>query len=267
VEFASRTLPPFGTTWVTFLHHGSHAFIIDPGFSEDTASDEAAAFLDYLGVSTVQGILITHADRDHVDGLADLRRRIGADLPVSGHPDALAVAGLEANARQLHGGDVVQLGDLAVTARDTPGHAPGHLCFELPDSGWIAGDLITGRGPSYVGLHRGNATAYERSLQTVIQHRPAWLAVSHGPAVRQPRTALLSALTHRKKREQQLRNAALEPRPLEELVATLYPSAPPSAVSLLERSVLAYLEKLIGEGTIINLGATEDGPYQATPNA
>lgn len=267
VEFASRTLPPFHTTWVTVVHRGSQAMIIDPGFSDEADVDDLAAFLSFLGVTSVQGALITHADRDHVEGLADLKRLLGADLPVSGHPNALALAGLEAHARPLGDGDVVNLEGLALTARDTPGHAPGHLCFELPDRGWIAGDLITGRGPSYVGLGRGNATAYERSLKMVVRRRPAWLAVSHGPAVRQPREALLDAIAHRKKREQQLENAARQARPLAELVATLYPSAPSSAVTLLEQSVLAYLEKLMHEGVIIQLGATEEGPYQATTSA
>jgi len=267
LEFPSQTLPPYASTWITIIHDHSEAFIVDPGFSQPAAADTLAAYLDFLRIKTVVGVLITHAHRDHIDGLSYAQQGVASGAFVGGHPDALTQVAHGPNRRHLNHDDRIAIGEIAVTALYTPGHAEGHLCFALPDGGMIGGDLVTGSGPSYIGVPGGNAVAYEDSLRMVAERKPVWLAVSHGPAIRDPSAAIKRALEHRGRREMQLRVATQQPQPLGALVDILYPTVALDARLYLERSALGYLEKLMTEGAVVNLGGGEDGPYQAVPSA
>lgn len=267
LRFPARTLAPYTSTWTTLIHHQNEALVIDPGFYERTSADALLAYLDVLRVEAVVGILITHAHRDHIDGLEHLEQHQASNVTVRGHQDALRAVPLGWACQPLDDRDVVAVGGMSVTALHTPGHAEGHLCFVMPDGGVVGGDLLTGSGPSFVGTPGGNATHYEESLRAVERLKPAWLAVSHGPAVRDPSAAIDAALAHRKRRETQLKVATQQPQSLSSLVEILYPDVKLEARAYLEQSTLAYLEKLIAEGAVVNTGSLKDGPYQSVQQA
>lgn len=95
-----------------------------------------------LKLSEVKLILATHGHFDHVGGIAALRRDSGAqvlaspgtaaalrlghntpDDPQAGYTDAVFPP--VAQVREVRDGEVLKVGDVAITAQFTPGHTPG----------------------------------------------------------------------------------------------------------------------------------------------
>ncbi len=112
-------------------------FLLDPG----DEAERILAWMEELGVQP-QAILLTHAHFDHIGAVQPLRERLG--LPVSLHPGGRAlydaVAGSaarwnlpfvqpQAHDHEVAAGQTFTAGSLTLTARDLPGHAPGHVVF------------------------------------------------------------------------------------------------------------------------------------------
>lgn len=97
---------------------------------------------DYVALAEAQGIPITavfetHVQADHVSGLPALVERTGAT------PYFPAGAGVALDHVALSDGDVVELGNTAVTALSTPGHAPAH-------NSYLVADRVRGDDPWFV---------------------------------------------------------------------------------------------------------------------
>lgn len=91
--------------------------IIDPGADAD-------AILAATGGASIQRILLTHTDRDHIGALPEVVAATGA--PVAGHADAAGPLP-EPPGEELRDGDVIKLGAGAIHVIETPGHAPDHV--------------------------------------------------------------------------------------------------------------------------------------------
>ena len=117
------------------------AAVIDPAW--DGRGIAAAA--DEQGY-TITHILLTHAHFDHVGGLAQLKEETGA--PVYIHPEAVEMLGEATMSASLWGlripsppppdrlvaaGDEIAVGNLQFRVLFTPGHAPGHVSYYLPE--------------------------------------------------------------------------------------------------------------------------------------
>ncbi len=129
----------------------AHALAIDPG----GGTPELVEALARDGLS-LDAILLTHAHVDHIDGVAALVRATGA--PVYLHPaergwydHSAAQAsffGVQLEAppppdRELHGGDVLELGGTKLEVREVPGHAPGHVILYDATAGVaFVGDVV-----------------------------------------------------------------------------------------------------------------------------
>jgi len=124
----------------------------------------------------VEGVLATHYHADHVggsimghdiEGVAALLERI--DCPI--HVQAAEVPWMERTANvtadQLvahEPGDVLAVGDIAVTLVHTPGHTPGSQCF-LVDGRLVAGDTLFLDGCGRTDLPGSDASAMMESLR------------------------------------------------------------------------------------------------------
>src|SRR5439155_16629194 len=117
----------------------------------DTAMHEAAsqikANIEKLGfkVTDIKYLVSTHAHIDHTGGLAEMKQASGAQL-VAGAADkplleggyypgaeedtALAFPPVKVD-RTVREGDKVTVGDVTLTARETPGHSPGCTSWEF----------------------------------------------------------------------------------------------------------------------------------------
>lgn len=131
---------------------GDDAVVIDPG-------DEGPAIAQQLVQrnKTLRAVWLTHAHFDHVGGIAALLRAAGS-VPVHMHPDDRPLLENAVNSASrwniqieppptdtvdiVHG-QLLTLGGLKVTALHTPGHAPGHIAFYLPDQRIVfSGDAL-----------------------------------------------------------------------------------------------------------------------------
>jgi hydroxyacylglutathione hydrolase len=88
---------------------------------------------DYLALADEHGfeirhILETHNHADHVSGKGRLAKATGASIYVP------AKAGVAFDHVSLSDGDVVAIGQIAITALATPGHRPEHTAYLIADS-------------------------------------------------------------------------------------------------------------------------------------
>src|SRR4051794_32068334 len=104
---------------------GTHAklAVVDP--HADLVEDYIATAAG-LGAPIV-AVFETHVQADHVSGLPALVERTGATAYLP------ADAGVEFDHVPLADGDVVELGNVLVTAIATPGHAPAHDAYTVAD--------------------------------------------------------------------------------------------------------------------------------------
>jgi glyoxylase-like metal-dependent hydrolase (beta-lactamase superfamily II)/rhodanese-related sulfurtransferase len=98
------------------------AVVVDPAYAIEAYLEEASKREVRL-VRTLE----THTHADHVSGHGRLALEHG--VPVAIH----AAAGPEYPFEPLADGDVVEVGEVAITVVHTPGHRPEHCCFAVAD--------------------------------------------------------------------------------------------------------------------------------------
>lgn len=260
LTLAARTLPPFDATNVWLLTSADRAALVDPGFRDPA---DVARVAEALGGRELKMVLLSHTHPDHVAGLPAVLERFGS-VPVYVHPaEAERVPG-DADVRALQGGRALMLAGRLVRAVHTPGHAPGHLAFHLPDVGGVlAGDLLTARGSTWVGLPEGDAGAYLASLDALEELAPGWIGVAHGTDPGPPGAAIARARRGRHAREAAIEEALRDTLRLDELRARVYGDvAEGPARALVDASLLAHLQRLMATLRVLHLGEGSDGPYR-----
>jgi glyoxylase-like metal-dependent hydrolase (beta-lactamase superfamily II) len=178
--------------------------LIDIGFEETV--DEIVELIRQLDfpLSNCKAIIATHADVDHIQGLARLKQMLKA--PVVGHPLAavpLASGDLiktfaEITAQNIHltmpavkldsllnDGDTVRVGKLKLDVWHTPGHTDSQLSFRLGNL-LFSGDNIYRDGcVGVIDAHHGSdIKAFVKSLRRIRASDVEWLLPSHGPIFR-----------------------------------------------------------------------------------
>jgi hydroxyacylglutathione hydrolase len=169
------------------------AAIIDPAWD----GNSIAAMADTDGW-TITHILLTHTHFDHVGGLMALKEATGA--PIYVHPDAVpmlknttmsaAFFGMKVEAppppdEMLDADQVITVGELKLNVLHTPGHAPGHVCFHLPDYRVVFdGDLLFQYSIGRTDLPGGNLEELMESIKIKLLVMPDETQVfsGHGPA-------------------------------------------------------------------------------------
>lgn len=163
------------------------ALVIDPG----EYTDEAADFLN-RNPSAEKLILLTHAHFDHIGGADRLRRETGAKVAI-GCNDAAALSDSEKNLSAdfgfpinpfsadilLKNGEKFNVGELEITALETPGHTPGGMCF-LAESSLFSGDTLFAGSVGRTDFPGGDTRALINSLKTVTSALPDSIAVYPG---------------------------------------------------------------------------------------
>ena len=264
-EIPANTLAPWTHTRAVVVAGGGAGWLVDPG----GAGLEAAAVIDELlhvsGLRTLKGILLSHSHRDHLEGVAGVLARHGP-VPVLAHPGGLqrlseqlpniAITPLEGGRKLMAGGEVIE-------TLHTPGHASDHLAFWLGSSRTlIAGDLVSGRGSTWVGTPDGDVDAYLASLARAAALTPALIVPAHGPLRDDGNAVLNAARAHRIAREAAIwRALGAGAKDLTALREGLYPDLPGAARDFADRSILAHLLKLMRERRVMHAGEDPQGPY------
>ncbi len=200
---------------VYLIHDGPHWALLDIGYEEEAVEFiEIVRQLDFP-LSQCQTLIASHADVDHIQGLAKAKQTFKST--VTAHPVAAAklergdrlATFAEIEARGIHlsmppvvvenrvdEGDVIRVGDLELEVWHTPGHTDGQLSLRL-DNLLLSGDNIFRDGcVGAIDVHHGSdIPAFINSLKRIRSSDVEWLLPSHGPVFRKDDQLLSDTIT------------------------------------------------------------------------
>lgn len=145
----------------------AEAVVVDPG------GDPAPLLA--LG-ATVAAIVVTHADIDHVLGVADLHRATGAEVWVpAGESDVLRTGAARSGGgvpthdpeHLVADGDVVRVAGLELEVVGIPGHSIDHVAYCV-DGALFSGDLLFAGSVGRVDLPGGDWETLIASVRRLL---------------------------------------------------------------------------------------------------
>lgn len=240
----------------TYLVGRDAVAVVDPG-PEDAG--HRGALLAAIAGRRVRAILVTHSHRDHTAGAPDLAAATGA-LIVGPPPVRPPAGGPVPNVdyafrpeRVLRDGAHVGGDGWTLRAVATPGHLENHLCFALPEAGFLfSGDHVMGWSSTVVLPPHGSMRDYRASLAALLTRPETLYLPGHGPPVGDPHARVRALLDHRRERERGIVAALGEqPAAIPELVARLYPGLAPELRAGAAGSIAAHLAELIDRGAVV----------------
>jgi hydroxyacylglutathione hydrolase len=182
VRVRAFTVGPFQENTFLISQDGSdRAVLIDPG-------DEPELLLGAIeqeGV-TLDAILITHTDVDHVGAVAPVAKATGAPvycpkLEVERLADIMAhvpmpglgpYEGYDAD-ETVEGGERLSLAGFDIEVVFTPGHTEGHVTYAFPEGPAIAsGDVLFQSSVGRTDRPNGDHQTLLRSIATLLERYP-----------------------------------------------------------------------------------------------
>ncbi len=186
---------------VYLIDGGSEFLLIDIGYLESVNEiGDLIRDMDF-NLSTCRMLIATHADADHIQGLARAKELLKTE--VAAHP--LSVEPIETGDQiqtyalikaqgidlpmppckidmHLNDGDTITVGNLKLKVWQTPGHTPGQLSFKMGDL-LFSGDNIYKDGcVGAIDAHHGsNIPDFIKSLKRILADDSKYLLPSHGP--------------------------------------------------------------------------------------
>lgn len=208
--------------------------VVDPASPEPAEQARLAAW-----AGPVRRVLLTHHHGDHIGGVEALVASTGA--AVWAHADARVPFEVH---HRVEEGETIDTGEGVLRALHTPGHADGHLAFQLVGTGHvIAGDLVAGEGTIVLVPPEGDLQQYLDSLARVrALAETLWPA--HGPP--QPAALADAYIAHRHHRTAQFLAVLAAGRAVgpEQIAAEVYAGIPGVNFELAAMQVLTHLKWL-----------------------
>ena len=195
---------------VYLVYDDAEWVLIDIGFEETV--DEIVEMVRQLDfpLSQCKTIVATHADVDHIQGLAKAKQLLKA--PITGHKlaaEPLATGDLIKTFAKIEAqdidmpmppvkldklvddGDIIQVGKLQLEVWHTPGHTDSQLSFRLGNL-LLSGDNIYRDGcVGEIDAHHGSdIPSFIKSLKRIRASDVEWLLPSHGPIFRKDNAVL-----------------------------------------------------------------------------
>lgn len=192
------------TCSVYLIYDESAWTLIDIGYED--AVDEVLELIRQLDFpfSKCAGLIGSHADVDHVQGLAKAKQVLKTDVichPVAAKKleagDRIATfAHIEALGidlpmppikceRRVTDGDTIQVGGLELEVWHTPGHTDGQLSFRMGNLLFSGDNLFRDGSVGVIDAHHGSSIPdFIKSLERIRDSNVEWLLPSHGPVFR-----------------------------------------------------------------------------------
>lgn len=249
VPLHTQSMPPAAWTNAAILGE-QNLYVLDPG------GPDVSVLLDELqrkiqAGGRLAGVILSHHHPDHTCGYNALDC---GHVPLYCHPITAPLLPADFQSPLLlNDGEQLDLGGGdTLVAHFTPGHAPGHLAFELPQAkALLAGDMISSLSSIVIPSDNGNLIHYLDSLKKLRALDCNLVVPAHGPPYGRGADPFGQAIQHRQKREEQVlaavRKSAQTP---EEVTHLLYRGLDSRLFPAARANVLHHLWKLRDEGVV-----------------
>lgn len=243
----------------TYVVGSDRLAVVDPGPDDDAHLER---LLELYG-DRIGWVVATHSHIDHSPLSRRLHQATGAPVVGFGpppRPSGAGPTGIDPHDAgfdphlELGDGELLDLGDCALEAVWTPGHASNHLCLELVGTGLLfSGDHVMSGSTVVIAPPDGDMAVYLESLEKVRDRRPVRIAPGHGPVIDDPLSVLDGYLRHRRDREAQVVSLLEGAGPggrltASSIVEVLYREVPTELHPVARYSVWAHLRKLLDDG-------------------
>ena len=199
---------------VYLIDGGSEFVLIDVGYL-DTVDEivELIRQMDF-NLSTCKMLIATHADADHVQGIAHAKELL--KTKVAAHPKSvepletgdtiMTFASIKAQNIELpmprckidiriNEGDTITVGDVQLAVWHTPGHTTGQLSFKMGDLLFSGDNIYKDSCVGVIDAHHGsNLPQFLASLKRIRDDDATFLLPSHGPVFRKDTAILQKAI-------------------------------------------------------------------------
>ncbi|MBS1166981.1 MAG: hydroxyacylglutathione hydrolase [Proteobacteria bacterium] len=223
--------------------------VIDPGPDDDA---HVADLIAAAGGS-IRCILVTHDHADHAGAARRLSELTGAEVLGSAPSPSRPFYRPD---RVLADEEMVttEAGNLQVVA--TPGHAAGHLCFDLAGLDFLfSGDHVMGWSTSVVVPPDGRMADYMASLDRLADIGARSYLAGHGGPVTDGLARVDELKRHRQAREAAiLRALDSGDRTVQEIVSAVYIGLDPALAGAAALSVTAHIDWLEERGLVRKAG-------------
>jgi glyoxylase-like metal-dependent hydrolase (beta-lactamase superfamily II) len=193
---------------------GSEWLLIDIGYL-DTVDEivELIRRMDF-SLSACKMIVATHADADHIQGLAHARELLKTQ--VAAHPltveplqtgdEIMTYASIKAQNfaipmppckvdRVLEEGETIEVGDQRLTVWHTPGHTAGQISLKMGKLLFSGDNIYKDSCVGVIDAHHGsNIPDFIESLKRIRKDDAEFLLPSHGPVFRKDPKILQKAI-------------------------------------------------------------------------
>ena len=183
-------LSPFAMNCYVARQPGAaEAVVVDPGWPGELAHVEEG-----LGDARCAAILITHADIDHIGGVAEVQSATGAPVYMAEldsdraqrinelYPEAgVTFEPFEPDVL-LQGDETLELAGIEFETLRVPGHLPGHLAFHA-DGVLFSGDVLFSGSVGRTDRPDGDWATLLDSISRLLERFPPETVVysGHGP--------------------------------------------------------------------------------------
>jgi hydroxyacylglutathione hydrolase len=199
---------------VYLIDGGSEFALIDIGYLETV--DEIIELIRKMdfNLSTCKMVIATHADADHIQGIARARELL--KTKVAAHPltvepletgdEIMTYATIKAQNFQipmprctvdvtLNEGETIDIGSQKLKVWHTPGHTAGQLSFKMGNLLFSGDNIYKDSCVGVIDAHHGsNLPEFIASLKRIQKDDAEFLLPSHGPVFRRDNRILQQAI-------------------------------------------------------------------------
>jgi glyoxylase-like metal-dependent hydrolase (beta-lactamase superfamily II) len=199
---------------VYLIDGGSEFLLIDIGYL-DTVDEiiDLIRRMDF-NLSSCKMIIATHADADHIQGIARakdvLKTQVAAHplsvAPIQDGDEVMTFASIKAQGIelpmprcqvdiQLDEGDIIKVGTEELSVWHTPGHTPGQLSFKMGKLLFCGDNVYKDSCVGVIDAHHGSSLPdFIKTLGRIRQDDAGYLLPSHGPVFRRDNRIVQQAI-------------------------------------------------------------------------